>query len=334
MRQPPRPQDSSKSNERNEYIPSFIAKKPFYIDDATQSQDDYLEHQRLQSQKNNDPLSSAKWYDRGKKVGEHASKYRKGACENCGSMSHKEKGCLQRKRKKGAKWTGRDIAADEAIEDVKLGWDAKRDRWDRYQASEYGEVVEEYNMLDGMKRKAAGEEDNDEEDGAKYEAETDMGRQQSTSTRNLRLREDTAKYLLNLDLESAKYDPKTRTMLDTESSLNETIAEDGFQKASGDAGEFERAQKYAWETQERGDKDKIHLQANPTEAQITRKRKAEETLQKKDAQKRMLIEKYGDQDALTKENPLAKAEIASNEKYVEYDEKGRVKGTKRGPSIV
>lgn len=30
--------------------------------------------------------------------------------------------------------------------------------------------------------------------------------------RNLRIREDTAKYLLNLDVNSAHYDPKTRSM--------------------------------------------------------------------------------------------------------------------------
>jgi hypothetical protein len=32
------------------------------------------------------------------------------------------------------------------------------------------------------------------------------------TVRNLRIREDTAKYLFNLDTESAFYDPKTRTM--------------------------------------------------------------------------------------------------------------------------
>jgi pre-mRNA-processing factor SLU7 len=32
------------------------------------------------------------------------------------------------------------------------------------------------------------------------------------TVRNLRIREDTAKYLHNLDTESAFYDPKTRTM--------------------------------------------------------------------------------------------------------------------------
>lgn len=33
-----------------------------------------------------------------------------------------------------------------------------------------------------------------------------------TTTRNLRIREDTAKYLINLDVNSAFYDPKSRSM--------------------------------------------------------------------------------------------------------------------------
>jgi pre-mRNA-processing factor SLU7 len=33
-----------------------------------------------------------------------------------------------------------------------------------------------------------------------------------TTVRNLRIREDRAKYLLNLDVNSAYYDPKTRSM--------------------------------------------------------------------------------------------------------------------------
>ena len=336
------PAEAPKSNERNEYITSFIAKKPFYIDDATQSQDDYLEHQRLQSQKNHDPLSTAKWYDRGKKVGEKATKYRKGACENCGSMSHKEKDCLQRKRKKGAKWTGRDIAADEAVQDVKLGWDAKRDRWNGFEAGEYQEVIDEYNEVEAMKKHANGEKAHDEgedEDGAegkagegaRYEEETDMGRTQPTSSRTLRLREDTAKYLLNLDLDSAKYDPKTRTMLDTEASTNELIAEDGFQKASGDAAEFEKATRYAWEAQEAGAGDSIHLQANPTEAQLTRKRKADEDVKKSEERKKYLADKYGGSAQAPpaeaeKKRKLVGAQVTSNENYVEYDSRGRIKG--------
>ncbi|KAI6897447.1 hypothetical protein KC348_g17736 [Hortaea werneckii] len=155
-----------------------------------------------------------------------------------------------------------------------------------------------------------------------------MGRSQSKSTRTLRLREDTAKYLLNLDLDSAKYDPKTRTMLDTADSTNELIAEDGFQKASGDAAEFEKATRYAWESQETGGPNKIHLQANPTEAQLTRKRKADDDLRKAEERKKFLADRYGVQDtaASDKGKKLAGAGVTSNENYVEYDTRGRIKG--------
>ncbi|KAL4906857.1 Pre-mRNA-splicing factor slu7 [Aspergillus multicolor] len=319
------------SKERNEYIPAFISKKPFYIDDEDTA-NDYLEHQRLQKSTATD---QSKWYDRGKRAGPAATKYRKGACENCGAMTHKTKECLSRPRKHGAKWTGKDIQADEVIQNVDLGWDAKRDRWNGYDAGEYRQVVEEYEELEKLKRQAKianGETDNanDEEateQEARYAEESDMGRQQSTATRNLRIREDTAKYLLNLDLDSAKYDPKTRRMVDAgaaEDLAAALVAEENFVRSSGDAAEFERAQQYAWEAQERGTQ-KIHLQANPTSGEIMRKKEQAEAEAKRDAQRKALLEKYGGEQHL-KQPALREAMVVENERFVEYDETGAIKG--------
>lgn len=325
------------SKERNEYIPSFISKKPFYIDDEA-SANDYLEHQRIQRE----TPDQSKWYDRGKKLGPAATKFRKGACENCGAMTHKTRECLSRPRKQGAKWTGKDIQADEVVQDVDLGWDAKRDRWNGYDSKEYKAVVEEYEELENLRKlakggdtkaqklleDAEGDADGTQEEGAKYAEESDMGRQQATSTRNLRIREDTAKYLLNLDLDSAKYDPKTRSMVDMGAQADQAsalVAEDNFMRASGDAAEFERAQKYAWESQERGDKNKVHLQANPTEGEYYRKKEKEEAEAKKQAQRKALLDKYGGEQHL-QPAPLPDMAVVENERYVEYDEAGRVKG--------
>ena len=343
-----KPTEPQGKNERNEYIPSFISKKPFYIDDETATEDDYLEHQRLQNRKD-DPLATSKWYSRGQRAGPAATKYRKGACENCGAMTHKTKECLSRPRKSGAKWTGRDIQADEVVQDVNLGWDAKRDRWNGYDSKEYEQVVEEYNALEDLKKAAAaeragqkalennGDYDNDDdiddeakkadEEGARYEEETDMGRHQSTSTRNLRLREDTAKYLVNLDLDSAKYDPKTRTMID-EAPADDADAEDGFARASGDAAEFERAQRYAWEGSEAAGAraSNIHLQANPTQAQFLRKKEIGDAAEKKEAQRKVLLAKYGGQEHLVRDPLKEVAVVTENERYVEYDERGKIKG--------
>jgi hypothetical protein len=60
-------------------------------------------------------------------------------------MTHKTKDCLERPRNKGAKWTNKNIAADEKVEDIKLTtYDARRDRWNGYDASEYKRVVDMY----------------------------------------------------------------------------------------------------------------------------------------------------------------------------------------------
>jgi pre-mRNA-processing factor SLU7 len=333
--QPRKPNIPSAANkEANEYIPSFISKKPFYVGEDD-DQNDYLDHQRLQKAQSD----QSKWYDRGKKVGPAATKFRKGACENCGAMTHKTKECLSRPRAKGAKWTGKDIQADEVIQDVSLGWDAKRDRWNGYDAKEYKAVIDEYAQLEELKKKAqlpgAKEgEDDDGEDGAKYAEESDMGRQQSTATRQLRIREDTAKYLLNLDLDSAKYDPKTRSMVDSGATADTAaalVAEEGYMRASGDAAEFEKAQKYAWESQEKAGDTKQHLQANPTSGEYHRRKEKEQAEAKRLTHKKMLLEKYGG-DLNPAASKLRDAAVIESEKYIEYDESGAVKGAPKASS--
>ncbi|TAQ86376.1 hypothetical protein B7494_g5283 [Chlorociboria aeruginascens] len=327
--QPLKPKAPSAAHkETNEYIPAFISKKPFYIGDDD-GQNDYLDHQRLQRAE----ADQSQWYDRGKKLGPAATKFRKGACENCGAMTHKTKGCLSRPRAKGAKWTGKDIQADEVIQDVSMGWDAKRDRWNGYDAKEYRAVVEEYTQLEELKNNQAAiglkeDENEHDDDGTKYAEEADMGMPQSTATKQLRLREDTAKYLLNLDLDSATYDPKSRSLVDSGATADTAaalVAEEGFLRASGEAAEFEKAQKYAWESQEKAGSSKQHLQANPTSGEYYRRKEKEEAEAKRQAQKKMLLEKYGGEL-----NPIAAtlrdAAVLESEKYIEYDESGGIKG--------
>lgn len=328
--QPRKPDIPSAANkEANEYIPSFISKKPFYIGEDD-DQNDYLEHQRLQRAQS----GQSKWYDRGKKLGPAATKFRKGACENCGAMTHKVKECLSRPRAKGAKWTGKDIQADEIIQDIKMGWDAKRDRWNGYDPKEYRAVTEEFSEIEELKKKVLNKNDDgneDSEDDAKYAEESDMGRHQSTATRQLRIREDTAKYLLNLDLDSAKYDPKTRSMVDSGATADTAaalVAEEGFMRASGDAAEFERAQKYAWESQEKSGNTKLHLQANPTSGEYHRKKEMEELESKRQARKKVLVDKYGNNENSVA-SQLRVTAITESEKYVEYDASGAIKGIPR-----
>lgn len=325
----PQGTSTAPNKEENAYIPSFISKRPFYAGEGEEA--DYLEHQRLHKQK-----QDSTWYDRGKK-GTAATKYRKGACENCGAMGHKVKDCLERPRKKGAKFTGKNIQADDVVQDVQLSWDAKRDRWNGYDPKNYKHIVEEYNQMEELRRemqkKNAGEDGEEGEDGNagdKYAEESDMSKHQPTSTRQLRIREDTAKYLLNLDLESAKYDPKTRTLVDagaTADKAAELFAEEGFVRASGDAAEFEKATKYAWEAQENKGDTGQHLQANPTAGEFYRKKEKEEAERKRLEREEQLREMYG-VGAQAMPDALKELTVTENEHFVEYDEHGLVKGAK------
>jgi pre-mRNA-processing factor SLU7 len=55
-------------------------------------------------------------------------------------------------------------------------------------------------------------EDKYGDDEVKMHSSAHVDSRQTVSVRNLRIREDTAKYLRNLDSNSAFYDPKTRSM--------------------------------------------------------------------------------------------------------------------------
>ncbi|KAJ1433928.1 Pre-mRNA splicing Prp18-interacting factor [Sesbania bispinosa] len=175
-------------------------------------------------------MSSAPWYLNAERP---ADKYRKGACENCGAMTHDAKSCMERPRKVGAKWTNKHIAPDEKIETFELDYDGKRDRWNGYDASTYARVIERYEARDEARKKylkeqqlqkleksnqngegSASDEDEDEDDLRVDEAKVDESKQMdfakvekrvrttgggSTGTvRNLRIREDTANIFLIL----------------------------------------------------------------------------------------------------------------------------------------
>lgn len=223
----------------NPHIPQYISQAPWYLDSGQPS----LAHQR-RAQEAASPLDN--WYQRGQKAGPAATKYRKGACENCGALTHHRKDCMERPRKKGAKYTGKDIQADEVIQDIQAGYAAKRDRWNGYDPTEYQQIYEEYAAVEAARQKLREEEidnqtttdlaavrkvakaktgaddefgssDDENEDEDKYADAADaVGQKMDTKTRitvrNLRIREDTAKYLRNLDPDSAYYDPKTRSM--------------------------------------------------------------------------------------------------------------------------
>lgn len=292
------------------------------------------------------------YYVRGLK-GNRATKYRKGACENCGAMTHKKKECLERPRKIGAKYSGEDIAPDEILlPNLKHDYDGKRDRWNGYDPVMYKSVIDEYRKVEEAKQilkeeklkqdliNNDGNSDcSDQDEDEKYADHIDMpgtkvDSKQRITVRNLRIREDTAKYLRNLDLDSAYYDPKTRSMRDnpykhTGKSPEELqYAGDNFVRYMGDTQKVSQAQLFAWEISEKG--YDIHLQAEPTKAEIIHREMDLKKNDLKETIKENILNKYGGKEYL--EAPPKELIFSQTEDYVEYSRSGQIiKGEKRMP---
>ena len=274
------------------------------------------------------------------------TKFRKGACENCGAMTHKTKECVDRPRKIGAKYSGADIKPDEFLIEGPQDFDGKRDRWASYDSKEYEEVVKTYEMVDEERRKLKETEAEEDlkkgiateqvslsKDEEKYAEAVDMpGQKVDTKTRmtvrNLRIREDTAKYLRNLDIDSAYYDPKTRSMRENPNQEEDpeklTYAGDNFIRSSGDSKKVTELQVFAWQAYERG--EDISLQANPSEVERLYREHTKKKEQEKRKLEESLLARYGNQDDLVEQDSDALG-VDESDVYIEYSKSGKIAKT-------
>jgi len=145
-----------------------------------------------------------------------------------------------------------------------------------------------------------------------------------TTTRNLRIREDTAKYLLNLDVNSAYYDPKSRSMRqDPLAHLKDeekgAFRGDNFLRVSGDAKQLTELTVFAWDAYKHG--EKVHDTAQPTQAEKMHQVFKQRSKDLKSQQKTELMEKYGGQEHMDAPKELI---YGQTEQYVEYSRDGRV----------
>ncbi|KAK1407616.1 hypothetical protein QVD17_39236 [Tagetes erecta] len=252
----------------------------------------------------------------------------------------------------------RNSDQNDKTKSSRYDYDGKRDRWDGYDAALYEQLkFERFEARDEARKKYLKQqqlkkleeksysknEDRDDEDALKAdddEAKVGESKQMgfakvekrvrttgggSTGTvRNLRIREDTAKYLLNLDVNSAYYDPKTRSMrgdpLPDMDPNEKFYAGDNQSRVSGQALKFKQLNMHAWEAFEKG--DDVHMQAAPSQAELLYKNYKINEVKLKSKAKETILEKYGDaatEEVLPKELLLGQSEIE-----VEYDRAGRI----------
>jgi pre-mRNA-processing factor SLU7 len=244
-------------------------------------------------------------------------------------MTHKAKDCCERPRKVGAKWTNQDIQPDEVVKEVNLDWDGKRDRWNGYDAENHLKLIEQYSKYEqerqrkkkeesllttsaGKEKKegvlpkgedSEGEEDSEHEDEDKKDfldtTEGPVGVKKDprtrTTIRNLRIREDTAKYLKDLSADAPHYDPKSRSMRAPIGSKNYNDTTDAFVRQSETVQEFNQLQGFSFTAYEKG--QAIHLQALPSQAELVYKKYVEKKEMLNNQNKDSILSKYGDQSS-------------------------------------
>jgi len=325
----------------NPHMPQYMAQKPWYIDDGKSG----LGHQRLQ--KTQDTFAKiGEIIQKGLKKGPVAKRWRKGACENCGAMTHNKKNCLERPRARGAVLTNEDIIADEHIPVLKdKTYDAKRDRWNNYDENTYALVLQRHAKLAEARKKKREEEldkamlngdqkarkkllkmrkkmskatdssDSDSDSDSDEESDSDdemkdagqviqsFGAKKRQTVRNLRIRENTAKYLYNLDVndqEAPTYDPKTRALRGKPDGLVPKEHIQNFILASGDAlNSYQQQFSFAAQTQQTGDsKSAVSITADPTRNELAFKKFKSKREEVKTSVRKELLDRYGGQEHL------------------------------------
>lgn len=189
-----------------------------------------------------------------------------------------------------------------------LSYDAKRDRWHGYDPGMHSETVDKYAALDAERARARQDADFELSEDQQKDFQGRVARQgglggaqMKTTVRNLRIREDTAKYLRNLDPNSAYYDPKSRAMRENPTPHIDpkdlVYAGDNFARATGEALDLAKTQIFAWDVEREGaaaGSDLVHVQADPSRAELLRKKNDLQREAMDACRRAALLDKYGD----------------------------------------
>lgn len=289
----------------NIHIPRYIKNQPWFYKDASTTkdegeEDDYLIHHRqskkggdLDIDNNSEPKVGSGIKDEFETV--TFTQKRKGTyaqCLNCGSANHNRKDCLERPKKSHKTGTKEEaIISVRKDSHAQLNWDARKDRWYGYSGKEYDNVIkswqEKRKKEENSKRAILESEqellwDTDEEveltklglykDSVGTLKQDDFKNSQLQRA-SVRLREDRAAYLNDVNSSEIKYDPKSR--LYKSDSLGSTDEKSRMfrRHLTGEAQELNELNKFSREhTKKLGLRDEIEdesrvkhvLVANPT----------------------------------------------------------------------
>lgn len=271
--------------------------------------------------------SMEQWFPRGAPE-QQVYKYRDGACENCGAMTHKRKDCVERPRKVGAKFTGQNFQGDERMMDLDFSYEARHDRWNGFNPDSYMEKVKEYNLTTQKAEEENMEKGEDINEGFKRKMMNRMYLDPTSDPKTktpmgLRQDGDIPKYLLNLEDDSAVYDAKSRAMNANPKPSDQPGPDDFIgdlqQRHTGGALELMAQDRFAHMMARQDPAAELNSYALPTLTEMKYKLTREQKSIKKGERYNQIAKQYGGES-----NFINNVEdlLISKDQYVEYDERG------------
>jgi pre-mRNA-processing factor SLU7 len=215
-------------------------------------------------------------------VEEIVYKYREGACENCGAMTHTKKFCIERPRKVGVKYMGKNFGKNEKMKKSRSGFEAKRDNWEYYNPENHTELLREYELKEEIKKdlnldKGENEYKERPDDNTHYLDKDDDTRE--TNYHSLRQREDIASYL-------------------KKNEGQDKVMEKKAGKYTGDSLKLLKQERAIWEQIEVHGQEVFNSVATPTATELMFRKKQERKEQKEQKRNEELVSRYG-QDSTT-----------------------------------
>lgn len=266
--------------EVNPHIPQFISKVPWYLDTVAEES----KHSKLPEGNEEQRASESK--SLASEDIRVAERLPKRSLDNSSSNSEENK-----HRESKISRLGQRLQGDEV-----MSWDGKRDRWKGYDG-DFAGVFERYHNLDRarLERRSDDQAMDDRQLNEDFVESSHMFHTSThTSTRNLRIREDRARYLVNLNAPEPELHARSKTT-SSEPLGNATLlsaSQDGFQRASGSDEAFARASKSAWQQSKKYDMP-FNAHANPTESELSRHRLAKVRTEEDAQRKTSILARYG-----------------------------------------
>lgn len=287
---------SGKTKE-NVHIPRYIKNQPWYYKEAAGKEEDYLVHHRqtkkgtLDIENNSEPKLGPGIHDEFEVVQIKKNNV-KPKCLNCGSNDHLKRDCLERPKKILKSNDNQFVVKRKASEAV--DWDAKQDRWFGYTGKEYDDVLKSWKNSSEPKSNKLQDEDWDTDEEIElmklglYKDNVGALKQDDSQNTKLkasvRLREDKAAYLNDLNSSELKYDPKSRVYKSEDLGFIDNTSHMFHRHLTGEAQELQNLNRFSrtharrmgiTDDEENDAKAKHVLVANPTQYEMMKKRDKE-----------------------------------------------------------